>query len=99
MKKKTKRTAMGGTITSEHAHWLSKYGPGVVLSLDNNALACAVDLFLASQGFVVSGPRTICYYDRIGRAFGPQVDAEVHVDPSGFVIARGKRWDGQGGRS
>jgi len=89
---------MGGTVSIEHGPLGGTSGPGVVLSLDNNALACAVDLFLASQGFVVMGPRTV-HIAVSAMTTEPQVKVEVYVDPSGFVIARGKRWDGQGGCS
>lgn len=67
-------------------------GPGVLITLDGNEVAHAIDLYLMSQGVVVRGPRTIrCD----GELFVGKVTT-VYVDPSGFVIHEGEKFLGSG---
>ena len=68
----------------------TKYGPGVLITLDSNELAMAVDHWLHAQGFYVHGPRTV----RIDGGLISGKTAEVYVDPSGFVIHAGIRYSG-----
>jgi hypothetical protein len=70
----------------------SEYGPGVRITMDGNAVARAIDHWLHAKGIYITGARTITLdgellLDR---------DASVYVDPSGFVMAGGKRFNGRG---
>lgn len=68
----------------------TKYGPGVEISLTGDEVAIAIDAFLAAHRIHVSGPRTITVNGVFCEA------GSVYVDPSGFVISRGKKYDGRG---
>ena len=70
----------------------TQYGPGVDICLDSNELATAIDAYLVSHGIHVSGPRSILLNGTICREF----DVCVYVDPSGFVISDGEKFDGRG---
>lgn len=69
----------------------TEYGPGVIIDLTGDEVATAIDAWLVAQSVHVSGPRTttvngeLCEWGR------------VRVDPSGFVIAEGKKFSGRGG--
>jgi hypothetical protein len=68
----------------------TKYGPGVLIKLTGDEVAVAIDAYLVSHGFHVSGARTI-------RVNGELCDrGQVYVDPSGNVIYQGERWTGRG---
>ena len=68
----------------------TQYGPGVEINLTGAEVATAIDAYLVARNIHVSGPRTItvngCLCD-----FGT-----IEVDPSGFVIHKGKKIDGRG---
>lgn len=67
----------------------TKYGPGVSIELTGDDVATAIDAYLVSHGIHVSGPRTI-------RVNGNLCEAgHIYVDPSGFVIAKGRKFDGR----
>lgn len=68
----------------------TQYGPGVSIELTGNEVATAIDAWLVAHGVHVSGPRTISLNDTICR----DVNANIYVDPSGFVIADGEKFDG-----
>jgi hypothetical protein len=68
----------------------TKYGPGVDIGLDGNEVALAIDAYLVSHGVHVRGPRTITVNGELIEA------GRVYVDPSGFVIADGKKFSGDG---
>jgi len=72
---------------SQYGGGTSEYGPGVLITLNSNERALAVDLWLYSQGIIVQGPRTVRFYEDT---------ATVYVDPSGFVIEGGIKIDGRG---
>lgn len=66
------------------------YGPGVDVTLSDNEVALAITAYLVARGIHISGPRTILLNGELckkGRAY---------VDPSGFVMAKGKRYNGKG---
>lgn len=65
-------------------------GPGVSIELTGNEIAIAIDAWLVAQGVTVRGPRTI----RLNGTICRDVNAHVYVDPSGFVIADGEKFDG-----
>lgn len=68
----------------------TKYGKGVDINLDGNELATAIHLWLYSQGVYISGPSTVSIGGERCR------EANVYVDPSGFVIHDGIKIDGTG---
>lgn len=70
----------------------SKYGKGIEINLTGCEVAAAINLYLVSQGVNVYGPRTM-------RVNGAQIESGyVYVDPSGFVIKKGKRISGMTGK-
>lgn len=68
----------------------TKYGPGVMIELEGDEVARAIDAYLVAHGIHVSGPRTITINSELCQ------DCEVYVDPSGFVIADGEKHSGRG---
>jgi len=68
----------------------TEFGPGVEVSLTGDEVAIAIDAFLVAHGVHVSGPRTI----RVNG--GLCEEGSIYVDPSGFVIADGKKYSGRG---
>ncbi len=75
----------------KHGKGKTEYGPGVEIKLSGNEVATAIDAYLVARGIHVSGPRTV-FVD--GKC--PTPAARVYVDPSGFVIHKGKKLDGRG---
>jgi hypothetical protein len=68
----------------------TKYGPGVSIELTGNEVATAIDAWLVAHGVHVSGPRTITVNGELCQT------GHIYVDPSGFVIADGEKFDGRG---
>jgi hypothetical protein len=68
----------------------TEFGPGVEITLTGCEVATAIAAFLVAHGIHVSGPRTINVNG------GLCVAGSVYVDPSGFVISSGKKYDGRG---
>lgn len=68
----------------------TKYGPGVSIQLTGDDIAVAIYAYLVAHGIHVSGPRTVTVNGELCEL------GEVYVDPSGFVIADGERFDGGG---
>jgi hypothetical protein len=68
----------------------TKYGPGVSITLDGNEVATAIDAYLVAHDINVCGPRTITVNGELCQ------DGHVYVDPSGFVITKGKKVSGRG---
>lgn len=68
----------------------TEFGPGVEVTLTGSEVATAIDAFLVAHGIHVSGPRTINVNGELCSA------GSVYVDPSGFVISGGKKYDGRG---
>lgn len=68
----------------------TEYGPGVIISLTGDEVAVAIDAYLVAHGVCVRGPRTVMVN-------GEMCDTgHIYVDPSGFVIFRGKKLSGCG---
>lgn len=68
----------------------TEFGPGVEINLTGDEVAIAIDAYLVAHDIHVFGPRTITVNGKLcekGRVF---------VDPSGFVMANGKRYRGCG---
>lgn len=68
----------------------TQYGPGVSIELTGDEVATAIDAYLVAHGVHISGPRTISVNGAMCEA------GHVYVDPSGFVVADGKRLAGRG---
>lgn len=64
--------------------------PGVNIFLTGDEVATAIDVYLHAHGIIVRGSRTVTVNKKLC-AFG-----RVYVDPSGFVIANGEKFDGRG---
>lgn len=65
-------------------------GPGVSITLTGDEVATAIDAWLVAHCVYVSGPRTI-------KVNGERCESgNIYVDPSGFVIANGKKLSGSG---
>ena len=69
---------------------LTKYGPGITINLSGSEVATAIDAFLVAHGIAVRGPRTISVNEDLCRV------GEIYVDPSGFIVSDGVKWDGRG---
>lgn len=72
---------------------ITKYGPGVDITLSGEEVATAIMAYLVAHGVHVDGPQTITVNGRLCH-FG-----RVYVDPSGFVInKKGVRFSGRGAK-
>lgn len=69
----------------------TEFGPGVAIELTGDEVAIAIDAYLVSHRVYVNGPRTIMVNGALCET------GRVYVDPSGFVIASGKKFSGRGG--
>jgi len=67
----------------------TEFGPGVEVILTGDEVAVAIDAFLVAHGIYVSGPRTIRVNSELCES------GSVYVDPSGFLIADGKKYSGR----
>lgn len=69
----------------------TEYGTGVQINLTGDEVATAIDAYLVAHGIIVSGARTI-------RVNGDMcLSGGIYVDPSGFVISDGIKFDGRHG--
>ena len=68
----------------------TEFGPGVSIELTGDEVATAVDAWLVAHRVYVRGPRTVTVNGSLCET------GNVYVDPSGFVIADGKRLSGRG---
>lgn len=68
----------------------TKYGPGVEIHLTGDEVATAIGEYLVAHGVHVEGARTIRVNGELCKS------GEIYVDPSGFVISDGKKFDGRG---
>ncbi len=68
----------------------TEYGPGVSIDLTGTEVARAIHAWLVAQGVFVSGPATITVNDELCDA------GNIYVDPSGYVIYDGKKFNGRG---
>jgi hypothetical protein len=67
----------------------TEFGRGVDIKLTGDEVAIAIDAYLVARGVSVSGPRTITVNGELC------VVGRIYVDPSGFCISKGKKWDGK----
>ena len=68
------------------------YGKGVEIVLTGDEVATAIFTFLTARGVHISGPRTVLVNGELCEA------GQVYVDPSGFVIHKGKTRSGRTGK-
>jgi hypothetical protein len=68
----------------------TKFGPGVSIELTGDEVATAISAWLVAHGVHYSGPRTITVNGELCQK------GHIYVDPSGFVIADGEKFDGRG---
>lgn len=70
----------------------TEYGPGIEVLLTGSEIATAIEAYLLSHGVRVSGARTIRVNDELCE------QATVYVDPSGFAMVDGIRYNGNGAK-
>jgi hypothetical protein len=68
----------------------TQYGLGVDIKLTGDEVATAIHAWLVAKGVHVQGPSTVTVNDERCEA------GNVYVDPSGFVIAKGEKYSGDG---
>ncbi len=68
----------------------TEFGTGVAIELTGDEVAIAIDAYLKAHRIHVSGPRTITVNGDLCEK------GRIYVDPSGFVIHKGKKLDGYG---
>jgi len=68
----------------------TQYGPGVQINLTGNEVAMAIYTYLTAHRIHISGSATISVNDKLCKK------GKIYVDPSGFVIAKGKKYSGRG---
>lgn len=66
------------------------YGPGVQIDLTGEEVARAICTYLMAQGTIINGSRTITVNGELCE-YG-----SIYVDPNGFVMNNGKKYDGRG---
>jgi hypothetical protein len=68
----------------------TEYGTGVQIDLTGEEVARAIYTYLTAHNVHIQGAATI-------RVNGDLCEeGEIYVDPSGFVVANGKKWNGRG---
>lgn len=74
----------------KHGDGPTKYGPGVEVKLKAAEVYDAIMAYLVARGVSVSGPHTVTVN-------GERIQGgKVYIDPSGFVIRKGKKISGRG---
>ena len=66
----------------------TKYGPGVDIELSGAEVATAINAYLVAHNVHICGPRTITVNGELCQ------QGRIYVDPSGFVISDGEKFDG-----
>lgn len=74
----------------KHGKGTTKYGPGVDIELEPHEVYRAIMAYLTSRDVYISGPITT--FVNGGQITG----ARVYVDPSGYVVRKGKKISGRG---
>ncbi len=68
----------------------TEYGTGVQIDLTGEEVARAIYAYLAAHNVHIQGAATITVNGELCE------EGEIYVDPSGFVVANGKKWSGRG---
>jgi hypothetical protein len=66
----------------------TEYGPGVDIEMTGNDVVLAIYAYLTAHNIHISGAATITVNGKLCK-YG-----NVYVDPSGFVVAKGKKFNG-----
>lgn len=69
----------------------TKYGAGVCINLSGDDVATAIMAWLVAHNVYIKGARTIRVNGELCQ------DGDIYVDPSGFVISDGEKYDGRTG--
>lgn len=69
----------------------SQYGTGIDINLTGDQLATAITAYLHAHNIHINGSRTVSVNGQLCK------HANVYVDPSGFVIKKGKKYNGRTG--
>lgn len=75
----------------------TEYGPGVDIVLDENEVASAILAYLVAHEIYVRGPLTVITQQGQPKPGTQVLPIRVYVDPSGCVVAGGKRYNGDTG--
>lgn len=68
----------------------TEYGPGVAIEMTGDEVALAIFAWLVAHDVHIVGARTVTVNGELCEG------GRVYVDPSGFVVAGGKRFLGRG---
>ena len=68
----------------------TEYGNGVNIKLTGSEVAMAIYAYLTAHGVYISGAATIRVNGELCKK------GSIYVDPSGEVVANGKRYSGRG---
>jgi len=68
----------------------TEFGPGVQIDLTGEEVAVAIKTYLIAHDVNLFGARTITVNGELCK------DGRVYVDPSGFAMHDGKRYNGRG---
>jgi hypothetical protein len=69
----------------------TEYGPGIEINLTGAEVAIAIEAYLMTKRIYIRGPRTITVNGELCKA------GEVYIDPSGFVVKKGIKYEGSTG--
>ena len=69
----------------------TEYGPGIEITLTGVEVAIAIQAYLVSKQIHIRGPHTISVNGELCKV------GRVYVDPSGFVVKKGSRYEGSTG--
>ena len=76
----------------EYGNGTTEFGPGVSIDLSGDEVAQEISAYLVAHDVNISGPRTVTVNGDLCE------NGYVYVDPSGFVVAHGKKYCGRGHR-
>lgn len=71
----------------------TEYGPGIQIDLSGTEVAMAIYTYLTAHRVHVNGAATITINGELIK------EGRVYVDPSGCVVAKGKKYSGNGEKS
>lgn len=73
----------------KHGNGTTKLGPGVEINLTGDEVVRAIWAYLVAHNIHIDGPRTTRINNKLCQ------DAQIYVDPSGFVINKGIKISGR----
>jgi hypothetical protein len=74
----------------EYGSGQTKYGPGIDITLTPEDVVRAIQAYLVAKGIHVNGPATYRVNNTLIES------ARIYIDPSGFVIHKGRKISGRG---